>query len=117
MGCRSISSRAQYALYFQTLDLPVTSTKDQVRRRYIELAKLYHPDTRKTEEETEKFSQIDAAYRGLQAKFKEDEAKEEAMVGEYGLYYDKDRMRKEDDEEEEPDFPKIIHKTPQHRQF
>ena len=36
---------------------------------------------------------MDAAYKGLQKKFKEDEEREKAMEGEYGLYYqEKKRM-------------------------
>ena len=44
VSLRSISTRAQYAAYFKTLDLPISATKEQVRRRYIELAKQHHPD-------------------------------------------------------------------------
>ena len=44
VSVRSISTRAQYAAYFKTLDLPISATKEQVRRRYIELAKQHHPD-------------------------------------------------------------------------
>ena len=38
------------------------------------------------------------------------------MVGEYGLYYDRDRMSQEE-EEEESEHPDIRHVAPQHRQF
>ena len=40
------------------------------------------------------------------------------MVGEYGLYYDKDKMSaQEEEEEEEPEHPDIRHVAPQHRQY
>ena len=36
------------------------------------------------------------------------------MVGEYGLYYDKDKFV---DDEEEDEHPDIRHTAPQHRQY
>ena len=41
------------------------------------------------------------------------------MVGEYGLYYDKDKMtsHEEEEREEEPEHPDIRHVAPQHRQY
>ena len=40
------------------------------------------------------------------------------MVGEYGLYYDKDKMTRDQEEEEEGDeHPDIRHTAPQHRQY
>ena len=38
------------------------------------------------------------------------------MEGEYGLYYDKHKMCKEE-EDEEVEHPDIKHVAPQHRQF
>ena len=43
--------------------------------------------------------------------------REEAMVGEYGLYYDKNKMSTQEEEEEEPEHPDIRHVAPQHRQY
>ena len=43
--------------------------------------------------------------------------REEAMVGEYGLYYDKDKMSAQEEEEEEAEHPDIRHVAPQHRQY
>ena len=45
--------------------------------------------------------------------------REEEMVGEYGLYYDKNKMtsQEEEEEEEEPEHPDIRHVAPQHRQY
>ena len=65
---------------------------------------------------------MDAAYKGLQKKFKEDEEREKAMEGEYGLYYqEKKRMMEEEEvdneEEDEEKYPHITHVIPQHRQF
>ena len=41
------------------------------------------------------------------------------MVGEYGLYYDKDKMTRDQEEEEgeEDEHPDIRHTAPQHRQY
>ena len=41
--------------------------------------------------------------------------REEEMVGEYGLYYDKHKMTQE--EEEDDEHPDIRHTAPQHRQY
>jgi len=116
---RSISTRAQYAAFFKTLDLPISATKEQVRRKYIELAKQHHPDAGAGG--AEQFAEVDAAYKGLQKKFKEDEEREKAMEGEYGLYYqEKKRMMEEegvDNEDDEDKYPHITHVIPQHRQF
>ena len=40
--------------------------------------------------------------------------REEEMVGEYGLYYDKHKMTQEEEDDEHPD---IRHTAPQHRQY
>ena len=89
----------------------------QVRARYLELVKLHHPDTRNFTKKTglaeAEFESIDLAYRGLQGKFKEDEERDKAMEGEYGLYYDKHKA--EETEAEEPTYPGIDHVIPQHR--
>merc|ERR1711962_1649368 len=113
VSLRSISTRAQYAAYFKTLDLPISATKEEVRRRYIELAKQHHPDA--GADGAEEFAKVDAAYKGLQKKFKEDEEREKAMEGEYGLYYQEKKRRME--EEDEDKYPHITHVIPQHRQF
>ena len=39
------------------------------------------------------------------------------MVGEYGLYYDKDKMTRDQEKEEEDEHPDIRHTAPQHRQY
>ena len=59
---------------------------------------------------------MDAAYKGLQKKFKEDEKREKAMEGEYGLYY-QEKKRMMDEEEVEGKYPRITNIIPQHRQF
>eukprot|EP00092_Neocalanus_flemingeri_P009049 GFUD01009740.1.p1 GENE.GFUD01009740.1~~GFUD01009740.1.p1 ORF type:complete len:379 (+),score=121.46 GFUD01009740.1:37-1173(+) len=106
----------KYTEHFRTLELPEDTTKGNVRRKYIELVKIYHPDTYK--DNSEKFNQIDFAYRELMKKFQEDKEREEAMVGEYGLYYDKEKMeQKMEEEPEESEHPDIQHVAPQHRQF
>merc|ERR1711962_1323741 len=64
VSLRGISTRAQYVAHFKTLDLPISATKEQVRRRYIELAKQHHPDAGAGG--AEEFAKVDAAYKGLQ---------------------------------------------------
>ena len=109
---RALSSRAQYAQHFKTLQLPVTASKSQVRRRYLELAKQLHPDAGAST--AEDFSEVDVAYRGLQTKFRDDEAREATMEGEYGLYY---QEKAEVEQEDEENRPGINHVIPQHRQY
>ena len=45
------------------------------------------------------------------------ESREEAMVGEYGLYYDSNKVTAQEEEEEEREHPDIRHVAPQHRQY
>jgi len=106
---------SRYSEYFRTLGLAESSSKSSVRQKYIELVKLYHPDT--NIQDSDKFNKIDLAYKELMKKFQEDKLREEEMVGEYGLYYDNNKMCKEEEEEEESEHPDIRHVAPQHRQF
>jgi len=106
--------KSKYAPHFRTMDLAEDSDKEAVRRRYIELAKQYHPDA--NTQNSDKFSEIDAAYKALQVKFKEDAQREEQSVGEYGLYYQGEEY-KFDEEDEESEYPDIRHTAPQHRQY
>ena len=39
------------------------------------------------------------------------------MVGEYGLYYDKDKMTRDQEQDEEDEHPDIRHTAPQHSQY
>ena len=61
----------KYTEHFRTLELPEDSSKGNVRRKYIELVKKFHPDTYK--DNGEKFNQIDFSYRVLMKKFQEDQ--------------------------------------------
>jgi len=109
----SFSTRSsKYLEHFQTLGLPEDASKHQVRSKYIEMVKLHHPDTSHTP--TDIFMRIDEAYRELQNKFVEDKIREESMVGEYGLYYDENKYKGEEEEYQHPD---INHTAPQHRQY
>lgn len=47
---------------FRTLNLSLSSTKAGVRKRYLHLARQFHPDKSDDEESTEKFRQIKEAY-------------------------------------------------------
>lgn len=49
--------------YYDDLGVPVEATKDEVRRAFLKLAKLYHPDTASPENiGNEKFQMIQIAY-------------------------------------------------------
>lgn len=52
--------------YYQALDLPATASKHELRQRFRELAKKYHPDHHPDDPEAEeKFKRIGAAYAAL----------------------------------------------------
>merc|ERR1719410_1738136 len=107
--------QSRYQEHFATLGLGEEASRSSVRQRYIELVKQHHPDTSSDGGET--FSRIDHAYKTLMKKFQEDKLREEQMVGEYGLYYDKDKMTRDQEEEGEEEHPDIRHTAPQHRQY
>ena len=86
-GVRSVSTK--YAGFFKTLNLPTTASKAEVRSRYLELARL-------NQDGAEEFAKIDAAFKGLLVKFKEDNEREKAMEGKSQFLAEK----KKDDEEE-----------------
>ena len=67
----------KYTEYFRTLDLPENTSKGNVRRKYIELVKKYHPDTYK--DNGKKFNEVDNAYRILMKKFQEDQERYEGI--------------------------------------
>lgn len=107
--------KSKYASSYRTLELPDDSSREAVRRQYIELVKKYHPDA--TKDPSDKFSEIDKAYRTLLSKFKEDKEIEEASIGEYGLYYKGEEVKMEDESDDDIDHPDIRHPAPQHRQY
>ncbi|XP_073970635.1 dnaJ homolog subfamily C member 28 isoform X2 [Rhodnius prolixus] len=90
--------------WYKTLGVPNDSDQETVRVAYIELVKRYHPDSKSSEADVNKFQEIERAYRNLQNKFSS-ERYDKSHEGEYGLYY------KENSEE------KIEHTAPQHRQY
>lgn len=106
--------RSKYAQCYSALELPEDSERDTVRRKYIELVKTYHPDT--TKDPTDRFSEIDKAYRTLLVKFKEDNDRAEAESGKYGLFH-KGEEYETDENDEDPEYPDIQHTAPQHRQY
>lgn len=108
------NTKNKYLELFITLDLPSSSSRGEVRRKYIELAKKFHPDTNNAKEDEDKFNNIDKAYRALQRKFKEDQILEDSCVGEYGLYYTKPSLDMNEEEEGQTGHK---HTVPQHRQF
>jgi len=112
----------KYAKFYAALELPSDSSQDNVRRKYIELAKKYHPDTPKTASR-ERFQLVDEAYRELLIKFRKDKLREKNSAGEYGLYYEITKETKEEfgggDEDDGDDIqnPDIEHTAPQHRRY
>jgi hypothetical protein len=51
--------------YFKILDLPENTSKKEVKRRFKELAKIYHPDINKNENANEEFLKIKEAYEKI----------------------------------------------------
>lgn len=66
--------------YYLIFDLPKTATKDEIKKRYRELAKKYHPDINNDENATALMQEILEAYYILS----DDEARER-----YDLLYDR----------------------------
>ena len=58
---------------YETLGVPKTATKSDVKKNYSKLAKQYHPDTNKDPKAAEKFAEIQNAYEILS-----DDSKKEA---------------------------------------
>ena len=73
-GIRSLTTK--YDAYYKTLNLPASATKDQVRSRYLELAKLHRLDGDGARE----FDKIDVAFKRLLVKFKEEKEEEQVVV-------------------------------------
>mmetsp|Transcript_6385 Transcript_6385/g.10462 ORF Transcript_6385/g.10462 Transcript_6385/m.10462 type:complete len:375 (+) Transcript_6385:120-1244(+) len=51
--------------YYKTLGVPKTASKSEIKKKYFELAKKYHPDVNKDEGAKEKFSEYSEAYEVL----------------------------------------------------
>lgn len=54
---------------FTTLGISADADQDAARDAYLKLVKLFHPDSGHKEASAERFSEIDNAFRTLQAKF------------------------------------------------
>ncbi|EEB17127.1 J domain-containing protein C21orf55, putative [Pediculus humanus corporis] len=98
-----------YSKCYKILGIPNNSDQETVRRAFIELCKKYHPDSGKLSADSEKFHEIDSAYKTLQNKFAEERWNVDESIGEYGLYYDKKKNKTEE--------IKPKHTAPQHRQY
>lgn len=48
--------------YYRVFGLPKTATKEEIKKRYRELAKKYHPDVNKSPDATRKMQEIQEAY-------------------------------------------------------
>lgn len=48
--------------YYAVLDVPRGATKRQIKKNYLRLAKLYHPDSTKLKNGEEKFQEVQEAY-------------------------------------------------------
>ena len=51
--------------HYEALGLPPTATAEQIKRKYRELARIYHPDVNSSPEATHKILSINQAYRVL----------------------------------------------------
>lgn len=51
--------------YYNVLELPIDATQDEIRKAYFDYAKRFHPDVNTTDENKEKFIQIQRAYEIL----------------------------------------------------
>ncbi|MBX2932026.1 MAG: DnaJ domain-containing protein [Chitinophagaceae bacterium] len=74
--------------YYKIFGLPKTATKEEVKKRYRELAKKYHPDVNKSPDATAKMQEIQEAYYILY----DDEARSR-----YDFQYDKIYGKKKED--------------------
>lgn len=54
---------------FTTLGISSDADQDAAREAYLKLVKLVHPDSKLPEASAERFTEIDNAFRTLQAKF------------------------------------------------
>jgi curved DNA-binding protein CbpA len=66
--------------YYKIFGLSKTATKEEIKKRYRELAKKYHPDVNKSPDATAKMQEIQEAYYILY----DDEAR-----GRYDIQYDR----------------------------
>ncbi|CAH0384953.1 unnamed protein product [Bemisia tabaci] len=110
-GFRSIP-REDYKKYYSVLGVKDGCDQEDVRRAFVSLVKKYHPDSDSPGADTEKFREIEHAYRMLQNKFAKDRHSK-SCEGEYGLYYE-EKKGKENSQVKEFD---IKHTAPQHRQY
>ncbi|XP_075977480.1 dnaJ homolog subfamily C member 28 [Anticarsia gemmatalis] len=89
------SAEKKIAECYQTLNIPLDSKQDAVRRAFLELAKKYHPDSGSPEANMDKFVLVENAFRTLT----------------------KHNTGKSDKEEVERIIYDIQHTAPQHRQY
>ena len=55
----------KYKNYYEILDVTRKSSMQEIKLSYRKLAKLYHPDTNKSEEAETKFKDVNEAYATL----------------------------------------------------
>ena len=77
-GCKR--DKRFYARCYRLLELENDSSQDLVRKQYIKLAKIHHPDSGQSAS-LKRFQRIDQAYRELMKKFNEEKRQEEKSVG------------------------------------
>lgn len=101
----------EYRKYYSLLGVKDGSDQEVVRHAFVTLAKQYHPDSDSPKRSTEKFREIEHAYRMLRNKIKEMRDEGDQNLG---TYRQEKRRRVNNDEVQEFD---IKHTAPQHRQY
>jgi hypothetical protein len=54
---------------YEILEISPTATQEEIRKAYIKLAKIWHPDKSRDPSTKSKFQEIDTAYRNIMSKF------------------------------------------------
>jgi DnaJ-class molecular chaperone len=81
--------------YYKVLALDSTSTKEDIKKRYRELAKKYHPDVNKSIDATAKMQEIQEAYYILN----DDEARTRYNFQYYKVYGNKEQEFKKNNQD------------------
>lgn len=64
-GAYFIKIRHYYSSHYDTLGIEVGASQQEIKTKYFELAKKYHPDITKNSSDSTKFLKIKEAYETL----------------------------------------------------